>query len=183
MSRRLLCALLAGAFGAPALSFAGDFKNEVDVGVLSLIVGNFNGRYERDLNGYLAVAGGAGFSPMGYLFVSGEEEGIDWKYYNVNALVRLYPLGNFRGLYAQAEVFYDIHKIKDTSGAVTGETATVGMVTPAMVIGWRFVIADRATITLGGGSGYITGDLDVGDEHVDFEGIRPRFNLDLGFLF
>jgi len=52
-----------------------------------------------------------------------------------------------------------------------------------MVIGWRFVTANRATITLGAGSGYISGDINVGDEHIDFEGIRPRFNVDLGFLF
>ncbi|NIT35039.1 MAG: DUF3575 domain-containing protein [candidate division Zixibacteria bacterium] len=174
--RKTLLVTAVAALAAPALG--ADFNNEVDVGILSLFWGNFNARYERNLNDYISLAGGGGFSPNGYLFVSDED--VDWKVYNVNGIFRFYPLGNFRGLYAQAEVSGDFHNLKDKS---TGDTAKVTMVTPAVVVGWRWVIAQRATITLGAGSGYASADLEVGDEVIKFEGVRPRFDFNLGFMF
>lgn len=165
-------------FAASPPVHAADYNNEIDVGILSLFWGNFNARYERNFNDYLSLAAGGGFSPNGYLFVSDDD--VDWKYYNLNGIFRFYPLGNFRGLYAQAEVSGDFHDLTEKS---TGETATVTMVTPAVVVGWRWVIAQRATITLGAGSGYASGNLEVGDVKIDIEGIRPRFDFNLGFLF
>jgi hypothetical protein len=174
----LVAAFSVSMFAATLPAHAADYNNEVDIGILSLFWGNFNGRYERNLNDYISLAVGGGFSPNGYLFVS--EEDVDWKYYNVNGIFRFYPLGNFRSLYAQVEVNGDFHDLTDES---TGDTATVTMVTPAVVVGWRWVVAQRATITLGAGSGYASGNLDVGDEEIDIEGIRPRFDFNLGFLF
>lgn len=54
---------------------------------------------------------------------------------------------------------------------------------PGVVVGWRWVVAQRATITLGAGSDYASADLDVGDEVIEIEGIRPCFDFNLGFLF
>lgn len=171
-----LLAVVVLASGVPA--GATDYKNEIDVGILSLFWGNFNARYERNLNGFISVAGGAGFSPNGYLFI--EHDDVDWTYFNVNGLVRFYPLGGFQRLYVQAEVNAEFHDLKDES---TGETATMTWVTPAAVVGWRWVIAERATLTLGAGSGYASADADVGDTHLEVEGIRPRFDFNLGYLF
>jgi len=179
MLKRAVWFLALAAVFFTAVPAAGtEYNNEIDVGILSLFWGNFNARYERNLNGYIALAGGAGFSPTGYLFI--EHEDIDWKYYNVNGLFRFYPLGGFRGLYIQAEVNAEFHDLKDDS---TGDTATATWITPAAVVGWRWVVAERATITLGAGSGYASVDLYVGDEHIEAEGVRPRFDFNLGFLF
>ncbi|UCH78359.1 MAG: DUF3575 domain-containing protein [Candidatus Coatesbacteria bacterium] len=169
-------AVVVLASGAPA--GATDYNNEVDIGILSLFWGNFNARYERNLNGYISLAAGGGFAPNGYLFI--DHDDVDWKYYNVNGLVRFYPLGGFQRLYVQAEVNAEFHDLKDES---TGDTATATWITPAAVIGWRWVVAERATITLGAGSGYASADITVGDTHLDTEGVRPRFDFNLGFLF
>jgi hypothetical protein len=174
--RKMLLVTAVAALAAPA--FAADYNNEVDVGILSLAWGNFNARYERNLNDYISLAGGGGFSPNGYMFVS--DEGFDWKYYNVNGNVKFYPLGTFRGLFIQGEVNVDFH---DLTYKHTGETAKCTMVMPGVVVGWRWVVAERATITLGAGSDYAYADLEVGDEVIEFEGIRPRFDFNLGFLF
>jgi hypothetical protein len=179
MARRVMCLIgVAAVLFTAAPAAATSYNNEVDIGILSLFWGNFNARYERNLNGYISLAVGGGFSPNGYLFI--EDEGTDWKYYNVNGLVRFYPLGGFQRLYVQAEVSGDFHHIEDES---TGETATATVIVPAMLVGWRWVIAERATITLGAGSGYANLDVNVGDAHIEAEGVRPRFDFNLGFLF
>lgn len=167
-----LAAIAAGAAGAT-------HNNSVEVGVLPLFIGNINGLYMRNINGMFSVGGGGGYSPLGYLFVSAEDD-ITWHYGNIKGVFRFHPLGESRRLYLQVEANGDFHFLKEDS---TGETATVTMITPAALVGWRWIIADRATVNVAGGSGYITGDIDVGDEHVDFEGIRPRFDLNLGFAF
>jgi hypothetical protein len=179
MFKRAVQFLTLAAILLTAVPAAGtEYKNEIDVGILSLFWGNFNARYERNLGDYVALAGGAGFSPTGYIFI--EHEGVDWKYYNVNGLVRFYPLGGFQRLFFQGEVSGDFHDLEDES---TGDTATATLIVPAVLVGWRWVIADRATLTLGAGSGYASVDVYVGDEHIEAEGVRPRFDFNLGFLF
>ena len=179
MAKRVACFIgVTAALIAAAPAAAVDYNNEIDIGILSLFWGNFNARYERNLNGYISLAGGGGFSPNGYMLI--DPEGTDWKYYNVNGLVRFYPLGGFQRLYFQAEVSGDFHNIKDES---SGDTATASLIVPAAVLGWRWVIADRATLTLGAGSGYFNLDVTVGDERIEAEGVRPRFDFNLGFLF
>ncbi len=171
-------ALSAGTAGAA------DFNNEFDVGIFSLVVGNFNGRYERNLNDFAAVFGGAGFAPEGYLFIDVDQETLDaveWTYANVNLGGKLYPLGTFRGLYLQLEVNGDFHNLKEKS---SGATSSEFSLRPAMLIGWRWVIANRATLTVGGGSGYVSNNtLQVGATTVEFSRIRPRVDINLGFLF
>lgn len=179
MIKRTACYLvLAALFFTAVPAAATEYRNEIDVGILSLMWGNFNARYERNLSEYVTLAGGAGFSPTGYIFI--EHDGVDWKYYNVNGLVRFYPLGGSQRLFFQAEVSGDFHDLEDES---TGDTATATLIVPAVLVGWRWVIADRATLTLGAGSGYASVDVYVGDEHIEEEGVRPRLDFNLGFLF
>jgi hypothetical protein len=172
-------AIMVALVAITAVTAAATYNNSVEAGVLPLFIGNINALYMRNLTGMISVGAGGGYSPLGYLFVDVEDD-ITWHYGNVKGVFRFHPLGESRRLYVQVEASGDFHSLKEDS---TGETASVTMITPAALIGWRWIIADRATLNVAGGSGYISGDIDVGDEHVDFEGIRPRFDLNLGFAF
>lgn len=116
--RKMLLVTAVAALAAPAL--AADYNNGIDIGILSLFWGNFNAHYERNLNDYISLAGGAGIAAKGYMFL--EDEDFDWKYYNVNGNVKFYPLGTFRGLFIQGEVNVDFH---DLTYKPTGETANL----------------------------------------------------------
>ena len=163
-----------------ALPAAADYHNEVNVGILPLFVGYFNARYEYNFNGYWAVFGGGGFSPAGYIFTDYDDDDFDWTYVNANVGGQFFPLANFRRVFLQAEVNAHFNTVRNKN---TDEKGSVFVLMPGALVGWKWVIADRATLTLAGGSGYAQKDIDAAGTHVDFQGIRPRLDFNLGFMF
>ena len=163
---------------------AADYSNEIDVAIAGLVSGDFGAYYERNLNGYFGVGGGGGYSVRRELFADVDEdllENINWSFGHVRAFGKLYPLGGFRRLYLQVEMngTFDSFEDKDT-----GATASESFIWPAGLIGWRWIIAERATINLAGGSGYATEkDVRLGDTTITFGALRPRVDLNVGFLF
>lgn len=173
--------LTCGAAAFAALPAAGaDYHNEIEVGILPLFVGYFNARYDRDLNGYFALFGGAGFSPAGYIFAEYDNDAFDWTYVNVNAGGQFFPLADYRRVFLQAEVNGHFNSVRNKS---TGEKGKVFILMPGALVGWKWVVADRATLTLAAGSGFADKDIDAAGTHVDFAGIRPRLDFNLGFMF
>lgn len=183
MKRFVWSVIIAGIITVGAYpAAAAPYNNEIDVGVLGLFIGNFNARYERNLNDYVALVGGAGFMPRAYFFVPEEElEKFDsWRVVVVNGAVKLFPMGEFRRLYIQGELNVDFHTVKEEGTGLTG-SATVYR--PGAVVGWRWIVAERATITVGAGSDYLSLHARAGDTEGEVEGIWPRLDFNLGFLF
>jgi hypothetical protein len=161
---------------------AATYNNEVDVGVLVLFIGNINGRYERNINDYVAVVAGAGYMPHGYVFIPDEERDKFeyWRITTINGAVKFFPLGDFRRLYFQGEINVDFHSVEELG---TGATGSATAYRPGAVVGWRWVIAERATLTVGAGSDYLEIHARAGDTEGTLDGIWPRLDFNLGFLF
>jgi hypothetical protein len=176
----VVSAALTAFASAPAP--AAQYNNEIDVGVLSLFIGNMNAGYERNLNGYVALVGRAGFMPRAYIFISDEDRDKfeSWRVVTVSGGAKLFPLGEFRRLYVQGEINVDFHSVEEKD---TGRTGSATVYRPGAVIGWRWVIAERATLTVGGGSDYVNVQAKAGDTEAEAEGIWPRVDFNLGFLF
>jgi hypothetical protein len=174
----------AAALAAAGVAYGAPFNNEIDVGIFGLVSGDYGVHYERNLNDYFALGGGAGYSPRSYLWLDFGDllDDMRWRYGHVKADGKLYPLGKFKGLYIQAEVNADFITLEDKND---GTTAHYTNVWPGALVGWRWVVAERATISVAGGSGYNTRtEYVVGDVTLttDTE-IRPRLDFNLGFLF
>ncbi len=179
-----LVVVLSAAFSVLGAASAGaaQYNNEIDVGVLGLFVGSFNGRYERNVNDYVAIVAGAGFMPYAYIFIPDEERDKfeSWHIATVNGAVKFFPLGEFRRLYFQGELNVDFHSVEEKD---TGATGSATVYRPGAVIGWRWVIAERATLTLGAGSDYFSIHARAGDTEGTADGVWPRLDFNLGFLF
>jgi len=184
MYRILGAIACVAAITAAGAAYGAPFNNEIDVGIFGLVTGDYAVYYERNLSDYVALGGGGGYSPRSSLWMDFGDllDDMRWRYAHVKADGKLFPLGNSKGLYIQAEVNADFITLEDKN---TGATARYTNVWPGALVGWRWVVAERATISVAGGSGYNTRtEYDVGDVTLTTDSeIRPRVDLNLGFLF
>jgi len=171
--------ILLAAAASPTL--AAPYNNHVDIGVLGFFIGNYGAHYERNLNDYFSVRAGGSFMPaFASIYHPDNEESIaSWVVFQTTVGGAFWPLGGFRRLFVMAEMGTDFHSVKSESG----DTGSAVALRPGALIGWRWVIADRATLTLGGGSDYISVHAKAGDEEGVWTGIWPRAEFGLGYLF
>lgn len=164
-----------------AAALAADYSNHVDVGVFGLFIGNYGAHYERSLTDILSVRAGASFMPkfMHIYHPDNENDITTWTVFQTNVGGFLWPLGDNRRLFLLIETGVDFHNVKSNEG----DTGSATAFRPGALVGWRWIIAERATVTVGGGSDYISIHARAGDEEGTWEGIWPRGEFGLGFLF
>ncbi len=184
LSRYLFAVTVVATLVAAGTSLGADYGNEVELSIAGLVSGDYGAYYERNLNGYFSVGGGGGYATRRELFVDVTPDItdlVDWTFGHGRVAGKLYPLGGFRRLFLQMEINAEFHRFKEKE---SGATTSVTTVWPAGLLGWRWIIAERATITLAGGSGYGSReDVTVGTTSFTMGAFRPRVDLNIGFLF
>ncbi len=161
---RLLIAL--ALVSAAAVAAAPAYRNHVSLGFYNAMLPltarsgerslGVEGRYERDLNGYWA------------LFV-----GIDTLL--LTAGVRVYPLGGFGWLYADAAVPTNV---VDMFGSYGGD-----VVFPIIRVGWRFRLSDKLTLSPAAGASASLGEKAGFDPGAGDVEVNAVVGLDVGGLF
>jgi hypothetical protein len=150
------------------------YDNNVALEVPPMFNANLNISYERALSDMFSVVAGVDIAPIGSLALElGENSWANHSDYGVYGGVNLYPVKRMEALFIQIYgAYYLTHfKEKDWDGNVIPDENTV--IAPGMMVGWKFRVADKATICLGGGSGY--------DSNTD--NVKARLSAMLGVFF
>lgn len=184
----LTLVILPSTLNAASKGGKGDYEenysNSLEVAVLPVFWANLDVRYDYAFSDIFSAFGNLGFAPAGSNLLFSETDSDYWKYSFAHAAVGIcvYPTAPSRGLYFQLSGdgyrFNVKNKTEDLEASFTRYMA------PAMMIGWKWIISDRAVIRLGGGSGFGSGGaMVVGDSAMEWKEVQSRFDLNLGFLF
>lgn len=139
-----------------------------------MFAANLNLSYERALSDMFSVLAGVDIGPIGSLALAmGEVNSTNHADFGVYGGVNLYPVKRMEALFVQLyAAYYLTHfKTNDFDGNPIPDVNT--MIAPGMMVGWKFRVADKATICLGGGSGY--------DSNMDK--VKARLSATLGVFF
>ncbi len=134
---------------------ANRYDNNVALEVPPMFAANLNLSYERALGDMFSVLAGVDIGPIGSLALEmGNNSWESHADYGVYGGVNIYPVKHLEALFVQIYgAYYMTHfKSNDFEGNPIPDETTV--VAPGMMVGWKFRVADKATICLGGGSGY-----------------------------
>jgi hypothetical protein len=182
----LLLSLVTTCFaGGGKGVYSQNYSNSLEVAILPVFWANLDARYEYAFNEVLSAFGDLGYAPAGSALLfsnASSNSNLEYSFAHGAAGVCVYPTAPSRGLYFQLSGDYYYFSLKDK---YDGSKASYSRyMVPAMMIGWKWVIADRAILRLGGGSGYGSGgNMAAGYETIEWNKIQSRLDFNLGFMF